>query len=773
VQKLVGWKHVEKGSLMTLTGTHHMDLVALSVIIAILSSYVALDLAQRCTTAERKAKLGWLTGGGMAMGLGIWSMHFTGMLAFTLPIPIYYDVTMVALSVLAAVVASWIALFIVSQKGMSTSSWLVGGLCMASAIGAMHYIGMAAMRVQAEIHYDPAIVGLSLGVAFAASLSGLKLAFWSRLEMQDSVQWRKVGSALLMGGAIPSMHYTAMAAVSFTSSPHGVELSDAILDASVLGGGAMVAVSCLILVFAHVAVVQTRALLSSERRMQLLIDTALDAVVGMDKHGRITGWNAQAEKIFGWTRKEAVGRTLSETIIPLQFREAHERGLKQFLISGNGPVLNRRIEVTALRRNGMEFPVELTVSPARHGSDVSFNAFVRDISDRKESEATLISAKEEAERASRAKSEFLSSMSHELRTPMNAILGFAQLLESDRIEALSESHRENVQQILKAGYHLLELINEVLDLARAESGKVTLSVENVLLGPVMEEAIILAKPMAEPRRIQICDQTTSHTAQVVRADHLRLKQVLLNLLSNAIKYNREGGSVWIASNIVEEGRMEITVTDTGAGIPADQLDRLFEPFNRLGADKSGIEGTGIGLTLTKRLVELMNGTISVSSTPGRGTTFSVRMPVGDLTTAQEAEPADSSIAPNHTVLYVEDNPSNLALVKSILARRPEIRLLAAPHAQMGIDLAVAHRPDLIILDINLPGMDGYDILKHLQSVEATRHIPIIALSANATARDIEKGKVAGFERYLTKPLNVPRFLEAIDSLLCARISTNA
>jgi PAS domain S-box-containing protein len=507
---------------------------------------------------------------------------------------------------------------------------------------------------------------------------------------------------------------------------------------------------------------------ASELQNRSIVDTALDAVITKDAAGMIREWNPQAEIIFGWSKNEAVGRPLVSTIIPEHYREAYLRAvqpLKHSWVPGQKPVPNNRIEITALHRDGHEFPVELSISPVRTGSNVIFNAFIRDISERKQIESSLIYAKDEAERANQAKSEFLSSMSHELRTPMNAILGFAQLLESNAGEPLTENQEESVQQILKGGYHLLDLINEVLDLAKIESGNVTLSVESVAVGPTIEEVLALVGPMAEARRIQVYDQTTPHHNWHVQADHLRLKQVLLNLLSNAVKYNHEAGSVWVVSQISTNGGLQIRVTDTGPGIPQNHLQSLFEPFNRFGADKTEVEGTGIGLTITKRLIELMGGTISVSSSVGEGSSFSVELPIDPISPVDYAGPVEAAPEATRSVLYVEDNPSNLALVKNILSRRAGIRLLTAPQAQLGLDLARSHRPDLIILDINLPGLDGYELLKLLRSFDETRSIPVIALSANATPRDLERGRIAGFARYLIKPLDVPLFLDTIDAFL--------
>jgi len=378
----------------------------------------------------------------------------------------------------------------------------------------------------------------------------------------------------------------------------------------------------------------------------------------------------------------------------------------------------------------------------------------------------LVDAKDEAERASRAKSEFLSRMSHELRTPMNAILGFGQLLERDIRE---EEQADNVQEILHAGRHLLELINEVLDLARIESGKFTVSQEPVALMPLIADCLAMIRPKVAARGIVIVEAGRD-CGEFVRADRVRLKQVLLNLLSNAVKYNREQGSLGIAC--VHEGdTLQIRISDSGEGLSAEQQARLFVAFERLDADKNAIEGTGIGLALSKRLTELMHGEIGVESTPGAGSTFWVRLPItdGHAEAAPEEQSTESKDRPvgsqQWDVLCIEDNPANMRLVERILAQREDIRLLTATVPSLGLELAVAHHPALILLDINLPDMDGYEVMRRLQENPATRDIPVVAISANAMPKDLARGKAAGFTEYLTKPLEVDRLLQVVDAVI--------
>jgi len=390
---------------------------------------------------------------------------------------------------------------------------------------------------------------------------------------------------------------------------------------------------------------------------------------------------------------------------------------------------------------------------------------------------------EEARNANQAKSAFLSSMSHELRTPLNAILGFAQILAADNMPTTPGQKKEFAGHILKSGRHLLTLINEILDLAKVEAGALTLSMEPVGLAEVLAECRSMIEPLAAARGIHVHfprSGSPENAAALVQADRTRLKQVLLNLLSNAVKYNREGGTVSVECAAHAPDRLRLSVVDTGMGLRPEQVAALFQPFNRLGQENGTQEGTGIGLVFTKRLVELMKGEIGAASTPGVGSTFWIELTTaGGLNGAQAqlAAPAQrdagqAAAAPDRAaprlILYIEDNPANLRLVQEIVAFRADLRLLSAPDGHAGLALAHTHRPAVILMDLNLPGMSGFEVLAQLRRDPDTAHIPAIALTANAMPRDIERGLSAGFARYLTKPIDIEQLNAAIDGVLSQR-----
>jgi PAS domain S-box-containing protein len=506
-----------------------------------------------------------------------------------------------------------------------------------------------------------------------------------------------------------------------------------------------------------------------------LIESNIDPLITTDPRGIISDVNHQMELLTGRTRDELIGAPFKSCFTePQRAEDAITRVLRESKVTN--------YELTALARDGKQTVVSYNATTL-HDRDRKLQgvfAAARDVTERKhfehalqESNLELKTAREAAEKANRAKSEFLSSMSHELRTPLNAVLGFAQLMASE-VPPPAAHQQRSIDQILKGGWYLLRLINEILDLSMIESGKVTLSQESMSMTDVLQDCKGMIEPQATKRGIAMTFPKFDNVIYV-HADRTRVKQVIINLLSNAIKYNGSGGSVIVQCVVSGKDRVRISVKDTGAGLSADQLAQLFQPFNRLGQQDSVEEGTGIGLVVTKRLVELMGGVIGVESAVGVGTVFWVEFAASPPPAfarehidevALESQPVPvRDLGDQPTLLYVEDNPANLALVEELIARRGDLKLLTAIDGHLGIELARAYLPDVILMDINLPGISGYGALKLLRDDPATARIPVLALSANAVPRDIEKGMEAGFFRYLTKPIQVREFMDALDVAL--------
>lgn len=511
------------------------------------------------------------------------------------------------------------------------------------------------------------------------------------------------------------------------------------------------------------------SLQDSEKRLSQAFNVSPDAIVITTlENDRIVDMNERFIIFSGYSRSELLGKSPFELGL---CRDETRRGRMIDLLRQHGPI--REHEMPFYARDREEHAMLVSAEITLIGDVPCMLSVLHDISARKQAEIDLMAAKEAAESANRAKSEFLSRMSHELRTPLNAILGFGQLLESDMDEPLTVSQLENVEQITKAGWHLLELVNEVLDLSRIEAGKMQMQMSDLRLSEVVEECVDLIYPLATEHRVLINDEISSCIPHHVHADHTRLKQVILNYLSNAVKYNRQGGRVTLSCAQRPGGLLRVSVTDTGPGIPEHKLAELFQPFSRLDADATDVQGTGVGLAVVKRLMELMGGSVGVFSKEGRGTTFwldlhEVLYHEGEVSPEpRTGEAGDLPVIRGSvrklSVLYVENNQSNAELVSNIIKRRrPNLSLICARSAEEGLENALSVCPDLILMDLNLPGLNGIEALELMREFDDLRDIPVVAMSADALPVQIEKALAAGFCNYLTKPLNVDRFLEVVD-----------
>jgi PAS domain S-box-containing protein len=540
------------------------------------------------------------------------------------------------------------------------------------------------------------------------------------------------------------------------------------------------------------------ALLKAGALQSAIFTSANFSSIATDAKGVIQIFNVGAERMLGYSAAEVMNKITPADISDPQELIARAKALSVELATPITPGFEALVfkasreiediyELTYIRKDGSRFPAVVSVTALRDAQDVIIGYLLigtdntarqlveaeRALLDQalQDKNAELESAKFVAEKANLAKSDFLSSMSHELRSPLNAILGFAQLMESDATPQTA-TQKESTGQILQAGWYLLNLINEILDLAMVESGKLLVSLEPMSLGEVMLECQTMIEPQAQKFGISMSFCKLAKPLFVL-ADRTRVKQILINLLSNAIKYNRARGAVIVECAASSPERIRISVKDTGSGLSTDKLAQLFQPFNRLGQEAGGEEGTGIGLVMTKRLVELMGGVIGVKSDIGVGSVFWVELVLAaepnlaiGTTDAAALQPAQlKNDAALRTLLYVEDNPANLKLVAQLIARRPNLRLLSAADATLGIELARDRQPAVILMDINLPGISGIGALKILREDPLTRHIPVIAISANAMPHDIHKGLEAGFFRYLTKPIRVVEFMDVVDVAL--------
>ena len=536
-------------------------------------------------------------------------------------------------------------------------------------------------------------------------------------------------------------------------------------------------------------------LLKAGALQNAIFNSANFSSIATDAKGVIQIFNVGAERMLGYTAAEVMNKITPADISDPQELIARSKALSVELATPITPGFEALVfkasrgiediyELTYIRKDGSRFGAVVSVTALRDAQDVIIGYLLigtdntarqaveveRALLDQtlQDKNAELESAKFVAEKANLAKSEFLSSMSHELRTPLSAILGFAQLMDSSS-PLPTPSQKRSIDQILQAGWYLLELINEILDLALIESGKLSLSLEPISLTEVVRECQAMIEPQAQKRDIRMAFPQFE-IPYFVNAERTRVKQVLINLLSNSIKYNTVGGAVVVDCTVSATDRIRISVKDTGEGLTPDKLAQLFQPFNRLGKEAGVEEGTGIGLVVSKQLIELMNGVIGVESAVGVGSVFWIELNLTMQPTlaAGAAEPtvvARTQIhadAQSRTLLYVEDNPANLMLVEDLIARRPDIRLLTARDGNGGIAIARASQPDVILMDINLPGISGIKALQILAEDPGTAHIPVVALSANAMPRDIEKGLEAGFFRYLTKPIKVNEFMDTLD-----------
>jgi len=755
-----------------MTGSYDLGLVALSVVIAILASSAALDLANRVTATRGRARALWLGGGAFAMGSGIWSMHYVGMLAFRLPVPVLYDVPTVVASLLAAVFASAVALFVVSGQALGPARVIVGSAVMGAGIAAMHYTGMAAMRMPATITYDRVLFTLSVLIAIVVALVALVLAFHLRSDTIRAWDWRKVGSSLLMGAAIPAMHYTGMAAADFAAASEPGQLHHALAISS-LGTTAIAGSTFLVLALALGTSMLDRHLARHAgvlSRFAAIVESSHDAIVATTMDGTVVAWNPGAERLWGYGAGDVLGRSVSLLEAPARLGET---GALIPRIAGGEQLAN--YETVRRRKDGSLVDVSITYSPIRDraGEVNGISAIARNITERKQADAAMRSARDLAEQAAHARSAFLANMSHEIRTPMNAILGLTELALGSELTA---EQRRQLELVHAAGEGLLTILNDVLDFSKIEGDYIELeAIAFDLPGLVHATARLLALKAAQQGVELVCDVSPDVPNRVI-GDPGRLRQVLINLLGNAIKFTPAGeivASVAVERQDRDAVVLRLAVRDTGVGIPADKLESIFDAFSQ--ADVSTTRkygGTGLGLAICRRLVRLMGGELRVTSEPGRGSEFACSLPLpavaAPLPDAASLVPAPTTLAGLHT-LVVDDNSTNRRLVRQMLAAADVVTDEAAD-ASAALAALRRARDDgapygLVVIDAHMPERDGFGLAADVLAEPGLGGTHLLMLTSGGERGDAQRCLKLGIKGYLTKPVSQTELLDAARAVL--------
>ncbi|MEQ8348863.1 MAG: MHYT domain-containing protein [Sneathiellaceae bacterium] len=886
--------------------SYDLNLVALSVIVATLAGMVALTIAARLSRVEgRVSRRLWLGAGSVVMAGGIWSMHFIGMLAFSLPCGISYNLPVTLLSTLPALVASFAALE-VSSRGTRPGSWrvLLGGLVMGLGIGMMHYTGMAAMRLEAELLYDPSLVLLSVGVA--GGLAWASLALNLRLMSGSSgtrvFNLRRLPAALFMGVAVAGMHYTAMAAAifvpDFSLTVDGLWISPNLLALLITIVTTAVIAATLAIVFGSVqretatflreAVRQREAAEKAAdergRRLQAMLDNLAEGIVTISPDGTILHWSPSAERLFGYTSAEVEGRNVS-CLMPEPYASAHDGYLAAYRDTGIASIIGVGRKVVGRRKDGSVFPLYLAVGEAELETGTIFTGILRDLSveeaaqaelrtkekqlrvaldsmadglcmvdadcrvvvangkfgqlmgipdemlapgadsvlpasiaqqrdgtlerrigdrsieiqfnrtddggyvllahdvtHRRQTEEDLRAAKDRAETATQAKSAFLANMSHEIRTPMNSVLGFLSLsLEEPDLPAELRRHLRVADRSARS---LLQIINDILDVSKLESGAVSLEQLPLSVSECVRGILDIMSLKAKEKGISLTVELSPDVPAWVVGDPTRLRQILLNLVGNAVKFTEEGRvNVRVAPDAQHAGALRFEVSDTGIGIAQDRLETIFEPFSQEDASTTRrFGGSGLGTTICRQLVDLMGGRIWAESRPGKGSTFTFTLPLKACSPPEEGnwDLAEPWRHRTYAVLVVEDIPENRLLLELRLRRQGHQVFQAADGAE-GLSMFRRLSPDIVLMDVHMPVMDGLAATaairaaeaalageaagQHPAAGEAARRTPIIALTASVMESDRRRCIGAGMDAVVAKPVDFLQLMPLMDRLI--------
>jgi len=738
------------------SGQYDLTLVALSLLIAIGASYMALTLAgaARRSTSRFMERLHTFSGSA-SLGFGIWSMHFIGMLAFALPTHVHYHPGITALSAVPSLLASWITLNLLSCHDVSRLRLVLGGIAVGAGIGAMHYLGMAAMEIGPALRYDPTLFVLSILVAVVLGTLALWISFGLRQQRYFRGYKRRLLAGSVLGLAIAGMHYTGMEAARFIGEPAADFMPGSNRHIILALFIAFVTVALSLLAAGVNAVARYRALMRHSQEttseLQTIIDAAVDGIIKISDRGIILSFNESAERIFGYRSEEMLGKNV-KLLMPNPHHDAHDGYLKNYLRTGEKKIIGTGREVWGLHKDGHQFPMRLAIGESRLKGISVFVGFVTDISQRHRMETDLRQAKEQAEQATEAKSAFLANMSHEIRTPMNAIIGFTELLMDT---PLSEEQHKHLSTVSHSARGLLSLLNDILDTAKLDGSHTELESRDFSLQTLCEQVRATQSLQAQRKGLTLAVDYQAPT--FFRGDPMRVQQILLNLVNNAVKFTRHGGVTVRVRHSVGAG-LSIQVEDTGIGMSAEQREQIFEPFTQ--ADSSMTRrfgGTGLGTTIAKQLVGLMKGNIKVASTPGKGTCFTVQLPLppGNAV-AYEAPSKQETPLPPLRILVADDVAENRDLMNAVLTQRGHTVMMAA-NGHEALSILEHESVAIVLMDVQMAGMNGHEATRALRELETTQQrprTPVIALTAGVLDEDRQLARQAGMDAFASKPINL-------------------
>ncbi|WP_020409593.1 MHYT domain-containing protein [Hahella ganghwensis] len=741
-------------------GSYDPWLVILSIIMAAGASFTAYQIAsQSWGLLSRHRRQITILAASLVMGGGVWSMHFIGMLAFKMNLPVRYELLLTLTSILPSVVASWIALNLTIRRDLRPHQLVIGGLSIGLGIGIMHFTGMAAMQMPAQLRYDPTTFTLSIIVAVSLAVFSIKLRFGLKHAWGDNLSTIRLNliSGIIMGVAISGMHYTGMAATRFIKpenlSDHLIVTnSNWLLAISVTAVAIFIAILTLTisltLKYKDTSVIAQ----SNESRLRAIMETAIDGIVTINSTGQVMGSNAAIENILDWKHEDLLGKNVN-CLMPEPHRSRHDTYIERYLRTGEAHIIGIGREVDALHKDGRKVPVRLAIGHVRLPQEDLFVAFISDISERLAMEHDLIQAKNRAEQAAIARSTFLANMSHEIRTPMNAIIGFSDILMES---GLSDEQHRQIATISSSARSLLHILNDVLDSAKLEKGKLELHNTDFSLTHEVDQVISTLALQASHKGLDLCISLSSELRDHYTGAPDRIRQVLTNIVGNAIKFT-DHGRVDISITPDKSGMVVFQVQDTGIGMTPEQLSNIFEPFTQADPSTSRrFGGTGLGTTISKQLVELMGGSVNVSSELNVGTSFEFTLPLRPAEISETQQSESLIQLPPLKILVADDIRQNVDLLTLLLTKSGH-QVIPATNGQEAFQQWEEHRPDVALMDIQMPVMDGLSACRAIRQAEKIKQLketPIIAMTASVLVEDQLLAKEAGMNGFASKPIEL-------------------